>query len=53
MIYDENQYLNASSNDNDLNWVRETIPTTTVEKSPLVMKESEEDNDDTLFDYMD
>jgi len=56
--FDDNQYLNASSNDNELNWVREDIPATIVEKPLLVVKETEEDNDDydfddTLFDYMD
>ncbi|XP_004514854.1 uncharacterized protein [Cicer arietinum] len=42
--------INASNNENDLNWVREDIPATIVEKLVDVIKEFEEEDDYDLDD---
>lgn len=54
--FDDIKYLYVLSNDNELNWVMEDIPTTIVEKPSHVTKESEDkddyDLDDILLNFM-
>jgi len=48
--------LNASDNDDELNWVREDMPVTIAEKPSKHLEKNYSDDldfDDTLFDYMD
>ncbi|KAJ1376822.1 hypothetical protein SESBI_49534 [Sesbania bispinosa] len=48
---------NVPNADNELNWVREDIPATIIEKPSHVMQEmdyeDESDFDDTLLDFLD
>ncbi|KAJ1376384.1 hypothetical protein SESBI_49992 [Sesbania bispinosa] len=49
--------VNATNNDSELNWVREDMPPTIIERLSHVMHEMEyeedSDYDDTLLDFFD